>query len=247
MVTKSVLVFDICSSTSILVALHADSAVDLYFTLIEQIGRVLRRDEKNLGFVIYKFIGDGFILLFSEETSIDAILLYFVRLVTRCDAILRDFISDQIPDAEMTRIGITGGLDRGWLVEKKLMGVVEYIGRPINVACRLQAALDRPEQANTLMLPNTARAKLKDADLRTACFRTKKKLKNVDAKERYYFEFEPFGFRNQKWTRKGVNDAFANIIADDETAGRRLRGIFENASTPNISIFKSWLNSRGEF
>ena len=112
MTTKTVLVFDICSSTTMLDILHSESSVDMYFTLLRKITKFVELESVFLQYEVYKFPGDGFILLFPEDVSADMVLHFSLRLVLRCDALIRKFVSSKLPNQPIPRIGITCGIDR---------------------------------------------------------------------------------------------------------------------------------------
>jgi len=71
---QTVLVFDICSSSTMLEDLHLTNRIKEYSILIDDIMRFLEKNAAHYNYEIYKFLGDGFILIFSESTSIDLIL-----------------------------------------------------------------------------------------------------------------------------------------------------------------------------
>ncbi len=234
MVTKSILVFDICSSTVIVDALHRVATVDRYYTLLNQIERFLQEESEPLAYQVSKFVGDGFILLFDAEVQSDDLLFYSMRLTIKCNQFLREFLGEHLPNTEMPRIGITSGLDQGWLVDANVMGKPEFVGRAINVACRLQGALDQPKHANKVMLTNAVRTGIANPDLRLACYETYRKLKNLDKKKNRYFEFEPLAFENQQFSRDVIRNVFDQKIADDESTRTRLVSMFKGASAQTI-------------
>ena len=66
---KYVLVFDICSSTQIVEHLKLEGPQEAWCNLLIDIDNFLKREREALGFEIYKFTGDGWILLFNIDLS----------------------------------------------------------------------------------------------------------------------------------------------------------------------------------
>ena len=95
---------------------------------------------RNSRFIPYKFLGDGWILLFDDDVTVEDLFTEFTELY---GAFLIQFSLrvkkhlQRIPD----RQGLTFGIDTGTLVTMEMDGEHEYVGRPINVASRLQAEL----------------------------------------------------------------------------------------------------------
>lgn len=88
----------------------------------------------------YKFTGDGWLLLFPENTDGLSLLRFLENL---CLHFVVEFRRSLLPHLSHTPsvIGITFGIDKGELVSVPMDGRQEYVGRAINVACRLQAAV----------------------------------------------------------------------------------------------------------
>ncbi len=136
---KLVVVFDICSSTTILEDLkQTDHLAEWRNLLIRLKDYILERGCK-IGVQIYKFIGDGWILLLPLDIS-QKDLLGFLVDVSLCfemgvDSPIRDLL--QRPPSP---VGLTFGVDAGDLIKIEMNQQLEYIGRALNVATRLQAA-----------------------------------------------------------------------------------------------------------
>lgn len=137
-VMKLVVAFDICSSTNAVESLIHNERFDLWQKLQIRIKNYLLDNSIAAGFSLYKFMGDGWILLFHPDTPIVNVFSF-----------LRDFgiwfqkqfeAIRKIMHGDPSTIGLTFGIDKGTLLSFVMNNNDEYIGKAINVACRLQAA-----------------------------------------------------------------------------------------------------------
>jgi hypothetical protein len=136
-VTKTAIVFDICSSTSMLEDLTLTGSVERWRNLLISLKDFAQNDKS--GVELYKFVGDGWILFFGENFEGATVLDFLLRISEFFDSLIH---TDVVPHLEKPpeRMGLTFGLDRGKLIRVQMNEVFEYIGRPINIAARLQAA-----------------------------------------------------------------------------------------------------------
>ena len=135
-----VVAFDICSSSDVIEDLHSNGQIERYLRLITDIKRYLAKAQSRILFDPYKFTGDGWILLFpAEETNGQALLRFMRDLSTFFKQRFRRLAKhlDTMPDV----IGINFGADVGELWHTTIYGRDEYVGRAINIACRLQGAI----------------------------------------------------------------------------------------------------------
>jgi class 3 adenylate cyclase len=137
---KVVVFFDICSSSTILEDLLATDNMKIFRNLLLSIKSFLRSRESQDEFVLYKFIGDGWVLLFPPNVSGSALVNCLTRLSQVFSTILRGRV---IPVLQQTPkvVGLTFGVDKGKLVRMTMNEQTEYIGRALNVASRLQGAI----------------------------------------------------------------------------------------------------------
>ena len=82
-VKKIVVVFDICSSTALLEDLLRTENQRLWRDLLIRMKTFLMCEEIETPFIIYKFIGDGWILLFNERDISGEWLLEFLEELCR--------------------------------------------------------------------------------------------------------------------------------------------------------------------
>jgi hypothetical protein len=118
----------------------------------------------------------------------------------------------------------------------------EYVGRPLNVACRLQSSLSAVESTNKVLVTNGIKERLADPNLKLACYRTMRKLRNLDNTEMPYFEFDPFAFdadRRKKQSRELIKKLFEYKLKTDKDFARRVREINQNSSQTSSKEFYS--------
>jgi class 3 adenylate cyclase len=137
---KVVVFFDICSSSAILEDLLATDNLKIFRNLLLSVRNFLKRRASQDGFVLYKFIGDGWVLLLPPNVSGSALVNFLTRLSHIFSKTLRHRV---IPALQKTPkvIGLTFGVDKGKLVKMTMNEQTEYIGRALNVASRLQGAI----------------------------------------------------------------------------------------------------------
>src|SRR5262245_60184836 len=135
-----VVAFDLCSSSMIMEQLLLGGDVGCLTDLLTAIKRHLAAEQKHLLFDPYKFTGDGWILLFPANTDGSALMAFLERLCSFYSDKYRRLIKPNLRNA-LKIVGLSFGIDRGWVSRMKMYGQTEYIGRPIIVACRLQGAV----------------------------------------------------------------------------------------------------------
>lgn len=135
-----VVAFDMCSSSDMLEALILRGDTRPYTYVISKIKEHLAELQKSVIFDPYKFTGDGWILLFPAITDgVDLFNLLrslstYYRTTSEAHLLPRLDTSPEIH-------GLTFGIDMGPVVKTTIFQQREYVGRPINVACRLQSAV----------------------------------------------------------------------------------------------------------
>lgn len=175
-----VLTFDICSSTQLLEDLHRTENIQVWRNFIIWIKKYLRKKSEAKNFDLYKFTGDGWILLFDFDYPGEDIVDF---LEDFCGAYQSRFnkkisnILETLP--EIT--GLTFGMDRGTLVKIVMNQRDEYVGRAINVACRLQGAIkDKDSEPQyKILMTNHLYNFLKDDLCDYRCIPAKRTLRNI--------------------------------------------------------------------
>jgi len=133
-----VVVFDICSSTTILEDLKRTDNLSAWRNLLIHLKDFLLEKGVPLEMNLYKFIGDGWVLLFPDAVSKIELCGLLGELCksyeVQFEACIRPLLSQ-----EPNPIGLMFGIDAGELIRLELNGQFEYLGRAINVASRLQS------------------------------------------------------------------------------------------------------------
>jgi class 3 adenylate cyclase len=135
---RLVIVLDICSSTTILERLKQRDRVPVWRTFLLALKRAVVREGNLLHMELYNFTGDGWILLFPENTTTDSACQFMKVISQRFIARFQKYVSSFLtvrPDP----FGLSFGIDVGSLICIPMNRKIEYLGRAINVACRLQS------------------------------------------------------------------------------------------------------------
>lgn len=141
-VNKIVVKFDICSSTKIMEQLLARDEIGAWCGLLNSLEELLNERLKALNGDLYKFTGDGWIMLFDGAGGIEGLMEVVKKLSERYESLYNERIMNKIDDPYGSTAGLTFGIDHGRLVKLTMGSKNEYVGRPINMACRLQSAVD---------------------------------------------------------------------------------------------------------
>ena len=142
LVRKTVMVFDICSSTTILEDLKSTDNLERWRNLLIALKTFLVEHSAPLDYEVYKFIGDGWILLFLPHVSRDRLLGFISDLMQIFYSQFDNGVADLLQRTPEP-LGITVGVDAGELIRLEMNEQIEYLGRALNVASRLQAATSR--------------------------------------------------------------------------------------------------------
>jgi len=137
---KIVVAFDICSSTSIIEDLHKTENIIKWRDFLIWIEDYLHAKSKEYDFNIYKFTGDGWILLFNPDTPGENLVNFIQGFCNQFKARYKRKIEDFL-ETPPTLSGVNFGIDRGSLIGFIMNRKTEFVGRAINVACRLQGAI----------------------------------------------------------------------------------------------------------
>ncbi len=135
-----VVAFDMCSSSDIIEELTLGGALQRLEDFLTKLKEYLASAQKSVPFDPYKFTGDGWILLFPEATDGKALFKFLRDLCTFFEREFRRRVLRHL-GTPPSITGLTFGLEMGPLVSMTMYGQREYIGRALNVACRLQSAI----------------------------------------------------------------------------------------------------------
>jgi hypothetical protein len=98
----------------------------------------LLHEGNQYGMELYNFTGDGWILLFPDNIPTD-LVCRSLRVISMSFHAQFRFSIDTLLGIRLPAIGLTFGIDSGELVSLTMNERREYLGRAINVACRLQS------------------------------------------------------------------------------------------------------------
>lgn len=138
-VRKIVVIFDICSSTAIVEDLLRTESLRKWRDLLIAMKQFLCAEASRLDFEIYKFLGDGWILLFPEAVDGEELVQFLVSLNKKFFALYKTV--ERVLSTPIATVGLTFGIDRSTLIRVTMNHQREYIGRALNVASRLQSSV----------------------------------------------------------------------------------------------------------
>lgn len=188
-----VVVYDICSSTVILENLTTNEATSRYGKLVSDVSTAFERLMDFSKPTKCKFLGDGAIYLFKQETNTDALINALCDFVETADLAIHDFVGKHI-DIDLPRSGITVGVAFGTIYRtEEVWHSLEYFGRPINFACRLQSSLKEPEQTDKILVQKQVFKSLTDRNLRKRFNLRRRKFRNLNADQIIQcYEIDPY-------------------------------------------------------
>lgn len=121
-------------------------------------------------------------LLFEYDCSGVDFFDFLMRLCAKYKQLYIKMIKPILETDEVGNEGLTFGIERGSLIKIKLNRNIEYIGRPINIACRLQASIrdgDQGPQNKAIISSHFYNSLTYKIDNDFHCIRVKRKLKNI--------------------------------------------------------------------
>ena len=142
---RIVVAFDLCSSSQIMEDLLLSEKFDHYEAFLTCIKRWLmnwteRHAPPKGRFELYKFTGDGWILLFPDTIGGAALMGFMYSLCEMINAELDRHIIPSLSSVPSV-LGATLGVEAGNLIRMTMNEREEYVGRAVNIACRLQDAV----------------------------------------------------------------------------------------------------------
>ena len=147
-----VVVLDLCSSSQIMEDLLLSEKFDRYEAFLTCIKRWLMNWTEAHAppkgrFELYKFTGDGWILLFPDTIRGEHLVAFLHNL---CEMVKAELARHIVPNLSTMPavLGATLGVEAGHLVRMTMNEREEYVGRALNVACRLQDAAKDKETAH---------------------------------------------------------------------------------------------------
>lgn len=130
--------------------------MDIWRETLKLIEDKLKAEQTTLAYSIYKFLGDGWVLIIDPETDKAALLSFFAELCYTYCHYFKEEVEKHL-STKISPIGLTFGLDIGNIFSVDIGGNQEFMGPPLNIAARLQSCItnqnikgDNP--ANQLMM-----------------------------------------------------------------------------------------------
>jgi hypothetical protein len=147
--SRIVVVFDLCSSSQIMEDLLLGEKFDRYEAFLACVKRWLMNWAEGHSLAkgqceLYKFTGDGWILLFPDTIRGEALVEFMYNLCEMIEAELARHILPSLSSVPSV-LGATIGVEHGNLIRMTMTGREEYVGRALNIACRLQSAVKEKE------------------------------------------------------------------------------------------------------
>jgi hypothetical protein len=186
---KIIVFFDICSSTSILEDLVRTENQKFWRGLLIEFKKYLWKKQSSLRFELYKFLGDGWILLFEPRPKGLEIFEFFEALSDKFLSIYRRRI-EGVLTIQIPVIGLTFGMDIGSCIQFVMNQQWEYMWRPLNVAGRLQGAIGQRDSKpqNKILLSKNLYATFTDKreiQRKYKVWSVRRTLKNISGGENY--------------------------------------------------------------
>jgi len=178
--------FDICSSSLVLEHLMLTDHLKAMRNLLICMKRFLDEESRTLGFEVYKFLGDGWVLLFPKQTDGGTLVPFLEKLSCLFEAKFRKLVVPYLESSPRIT-GLTFGVDVGPLMRFVMLGRKEYVGRALNVASRLQSAIkDKDEKPQyKVLFSKPAYKELKfPANYRRIVY-VRRTLRNILGENRY--------------------------------------------------------------
>jgi class 3 adenylate cyclase len=142
---RIVVALDLCSSSQIMEDLLLSEKFDRYEAFLVCVKRWLmnwteQHSPAKGRCELYKFTGDGWIVLFPDTIRGEALVAFMYSLCEMVDAELARHIIPSLSSMPAV-VGATLGVEAGNLIRMTMNEREEYVGRPLNIACRLQSAV----------------------------------------------------------------------------------------------------------
>jgi class 3 adenylate cyclase len=220
-VRRIVVAFDICSSTAILEDLLRTENEGRWRNLLIGMKQELVRLSREFRFEIYKFTGDGWLLLFDEGSISSTQLFRTLLTISITYQYLFHTKICEVLESNPPAIGLTFGVDSGTLVALVMNEKTEYVGRALNVAVRLQGVIseiDRQPSEKVLISKNAftqmrcGRTKRTSGVLVTCKLRNLAGNKKIQVRKLYLLEESEESVR--KATLENQVDAFWKDFKD---------------------------------
>lgn len=137
---KMVVTTDICSSSHIVENLLKRSQIEVWRNILIEVKEYISKEASKHEAEIYKFTGDGWIILFSPPYVGKGIISFLKDINVFYKELYDQHVLPTL-DIPPKINGMTFGIDEGQLAKLVMLKNEEYVGRALNIACRLQGAI----------------------------------------------------------------------------------------------------------
>jgi class 3 adenylate cyclase len=192
---RIVVVVDICSSTRLMEDLIESENHERWRNSLIELKTFLTTEQKrwtkDSTFHIYKFVGDGWILLFPPDFPPNELFSLLRRLCEK-HSYLHENQLNPVLRRPIEPIGLTFGLEVGKLIGFKMNGRNEHVGRAINYACRFQSVIEPeggPKEGKLLMSANAHDMMQAGIDSK---YRVKRVLRTVQGEQTWCYKVNLF-------------------------------------------------------
>jgi hypothetical protein len=144
-VRKIVVFIDICSSTTILEELLKTENEKCWRNLLIGFKKYLLMKRSSDGFELYKFLGDGWILLFDPQPEGLKIFQLLENLSDKFFSLYKRRIR-KVLTIQISTVGLTFGMDISKSIKIVMDRKTEYVGRSLNIAARLQGSVGEEDE-----------------------------------------------------------------------------------------------------
>jgi len=183
-----VVAFDMCSSSDIIEELTLSGNLQRLEEFLTALKRYLASAQQDVVFDPYKFTGDGWILLFPAETDGKVLFKFLQDLCTFFRGEFRQQVLKHLATPPSIT-GLTFGVEKGPLVSMKMYDRWEYIGRALNIACRLQSAIkdkDSSPAYKALVSNSVFNEYFASATRKVTVYKVRRKLRNIRGGANFY-------------------------------------------------------------
>jgi hypothetical protein len=194
-----VVAFDMCSSSNIIEELTLNGDVERLKDFLGKLKEYLAKEQKKVPFEPYKFTGDGWILLFPADTDGIALSIFLMDLCQFYAKVYRKILKPYLANLPPVA-GLTFGIDKGPIEHLIMYGQSEYVGRTINIACRLQGAVKDKggTPAYKALVSNAVHAEYFKKAAFPKVFRARRVLRNINRGDTYHCRKIELVDRNNK-------------------------------------------------
>ena len=135
--------------------------------MIRKMDKCLTKLSQFFSFTNYKFLGDGFILVINSEKIKTEEVVYLSYIINKIGNYLISELIENYIQISLKRKGLTFGYDIGDVSKFHVANKLEFAGKPINLASRLQGSLNTKEDSGSILFSLEARNNIDSKTFKT--------------------------------------------------------------------------------